>query len=214
MTHSNQVEIRNKNGNGTDILFYDIDSSRYVNLTNACTLGCKFCPKNQRSFVVHDYNLSLSQNYPAQTYIENIGDPANFSEIVFCGFGEPTIRLTELLKIAAFIKEIGGQTRINTDGLANLVHKRNVLPDMHGVIDALSVSLNAQDEQTYNLHCAPNLAGSFSAMLSFLEQAPNYIPCVTATAIDGLPGVNIEECEKLAHSLGVKFRRRYLDLVG
>ena len=101
--------------------------------------------------------------------------------------------------------------RLNTDGLANLVHKRNVLPEMTGLIDAMSISLNAQNEEVYNRHCVPALDHSWQAMLDFLQQAPAYIPEVTATAINGLDGVDIEACRRLAEERGARFRQRQLD---
>ena len=125
---------------------------------------------------------------------------------------EKTLKV--LLDTARHIKHNGGRVRINTDGLANLVHKRNVLPEMADCIDSLSVSMNAQDEAVYRRHCAPALPGSYAAMLDFLAAAPAYIGDVTATAIDGLDGVDIARCEALADHLGVAFRRRELDVVG
>ncbi len=197
-----------------DTLVYDIDNKRYINLTNSCTLTCKFCPKTLNHPIVHQYNLGLDIKHTAKQYIEQIGNPEDFEEIVFCGFGEPTIRIKVLLEIAKYIKDNGGKTRINTDGLANLVHKRNVLSEMTGIIDALSVSMNAQDEETYIKHCQPSLEGSYQAMLDFIKEAPKYVNDVTATAIEGLDGVDIEQCEKIAIKFGVKFRKRFLDNVG
>ena len=124
------------------------------------------------------------------------------------------MRLKTLLQVATALKQQQAKIRLDTDGLGNLVHKRNILPELAGLIDAVSVSMNAQDEQTYNLHCQPQLPGSYQAMLEFLQQAPNYIPVVTATAIHGLPGVDIAACRKKAAELGVNFRQRELDVVG
>jgi TatD family-associated radical SAM protein len=197
-----------------DTLVYDIGNKRYINLTNSCTLKCAFCPKTKGSPEVHQYDLGIEERHKADDYIKAIGDPTRFEELVFCGFGEPTMRLKELLKIAKYIKQNHGRVRINTDGLANLVHKRNVLPEMAEVIDALSVSLNGQTEAIYNRHCLPGLKGSFQAVLDFLSLAPEYIPDTTATAIDGLEGLDIKACEQLANERGVKFRRRVLDIVG
>ena len=194
---------------------YPIRNSLYLNITDRCTLECRFCPKHtEQGPVVHEYDLSLDHRPDVQEIIDAIGNPAEYEEIVFCGFGEPTLRLKVLLEVARWIKAQGGMVRINTDGLANLVNKRNVLPEMQGLVDSLSVSLNAQDPEVYAQHCQPALAGSWEAMLDFLAQAPRYIPRVTATAIDGLAGVDIEACEKLATERGVEFRRRQLDKVG
>jgi TatD family-associated radical SAM protein len=134
--------------------------------------------------------------------------------VVFCGYGEPTLRLNLLLEVARYIKQQGGRVRVNTDGLANLIHKHDTLPELGQCVDALSVSLNAQNKAIYDLHCRPNLPDSYEAMLEFLRRAPEYIADVTATAIDGLEGVDIDACEAIARSMHVKFRRRILNEVG
>ena len=194
---------------------YPIRNSLYLNITDRCTLECRFCPKHTaQGPVVHEYDLSLDHRPEVEEIIAAIGDPSRYEEIVFCGFGEPTLRLKVLLEVARWIKRHGGKVRVNTDGLANLVNKRNVLPEMQGLVDSLSVSLNAQNQEVYARHCQPALPGSWQALLDFLTEAPKYIPKVTATAIDGLEGVDIQACEKLAAERGVAFRRRELDKVG
>lgn len=193
---------------------YKIRNSLYLNITDRCTLVCQFCPKTQGILKVHEFDLTLDQRPEVDEIIGSIGDPGAYAEIVFCGYGEPTLRLKVLKQVARWIKDHGGRVRINTDGLANLVNKRNVLPELEGLVDAVSVSLNAQDESVYNRHCRPALPGSYQAMLDFLEQAPAWIPHVTATAIEGLEGVDMDACEKLAHERGAEFRRRTLDIVG
>jgi TatD family-associated radical SAM protein len=196
------------------VLSYTIGDRLYLNITDRCTLACAFCPKHNGSHWVHDYDLTLDRRPTVDEIIAALDTPARYREVVFCGFGEPTLRLKTLKQVAHAIKQRRGNTRLNTDGLANLVHKRNVLPELAGAIDAVSVSMNAQDEATYNRHCQPALHGSFEAMLEFVRQAPSYIPDVTASAIDGLDGVDIQACERLAQSLGARFRRRELDIVG
>ncbi len=195
-------------------LAYEIRGALYLNITDRCTLVCAFCPKHNGSTQVHDYELAMDHLPSAEAVIEAIGDPTRYSEVVFCGYGEPTLRLKVLLQVAEWVKSQGGRVRVNTDGLANRVNKRNVLPEMQGKIDALSVSLNAQNEAIYNRHCRPELAGSYADMLDFLRQAPEYIPEVTASAIDGLEGVDIDACRQIAEDLGFQFRRRSLDVVG
>lgn len=197
-----------------DQLVYDIGNKRYINLGKHCTLKCTFCPKTQGSWDVHEYNLSLNKQPKGEDIIPLIGDPKEFEEVVFCGYSEPTLRLKELLIVAEHIKKQGGRVRVNTDGLANLVHKRNILPEMAKCVDALSISMNAQNEDIYNKHCQPGLPNAFDAMLDFVEESVKYIDDVTATAIDGLEGVDITACEKLAEDRGAKFRRRVLDIVG
>ncbi|MDX2503169.1 MAG: TatD family nuclease-associated radical SAM protein [Gammaproteobacteria bacterium] len=197
-----------------ETLVYTIGNNLYINLTDRCTLACEFCPKIQGSMDVHEYNLLLSHRHPVAEYLEKIGDAAQFEEIVFCGFGEPTLRTKELLIIAAYCKQSGSRVRVNTDGLGNLVNKRNILPELAKCVDALSVSMNAQNEEVYDRHCVPAVKGSYESMLDFLRLAPDYIPDTTATAIDGLEGVDITACETMAKQLKVKFRRRVLDIVG
>jgi len=195
-------------------LSYVIGDSLYLNITDRCTLECAFCPKTQGILQVHEYDLTLDHRPSSEEIIAAIDDPAAYKEVVFCGYGEPTLRLKVLLEVARYIKAHGGRVRVNTDGLANLANKRNVLPEMAECVDALSISLNAQNAEVYDRHCQPALAGSFDEMLDFVAKAPEYIPDVTATAIDGLEGVDIEACRKLAEARGVKFRRRVLDVVG
>lgn len=196
------------------IIAYPIRDNLYLNITDRCTLRCQFCPKHNGTNKVHQYDLSLHHRPTVEQIISTINNPSQYREIVFCGYGEPTLRLEVLLDVAYFIKSHGGRTRLNTDGLANLVHKRNVLPELGSAIDAVSISMNATDAKTYQQHCQPALNGSFAAMLNFLTEAPKYIPRVTATAINGLDGVNIKHCRSLAAWLGVRFRVRELDVVG
>lgn len=198
----------------TQTIAYRIDNRLYLSITDRCTLDCAFCPKTREDYQVRGYDLTMDHRPEVAEIISAIGDPSRYDEVVFCGYGEPTLRLKVLLQVAAYIKAHGGRVRVNTDGLVNLVHKDDMLPAMAKVVDAVSVSLNAQDEATYERHCRPNLPGSYQAMLRFLEEAPRYIPEVTATAIDGLEGVDIAACRRLAESLGVRFRKRVLDEVG
>jgi TatD family-associated radical SAM protein len=194
---------------------YHLNDKVYLNITDRCTLRCAFCPKHRGTREVRGYDLTLDHRPSFEEVMAAVdAAAAPSSEVVFCGFGESTLRLKLLLQVAAEIKARGVRVRVNTDGLANRVHRRNVLPQMEGRVDALSVSMNAQSPEVYARHCRPALPGSYEAMLEFLRSAPRYVPEVTATAIDGLPGVDIGACERLAAELGVDFRRRVLDEVG
>ena len=208
---------RQHNPDNPPTIAYVIGDNLYLNITDHCTLCCDFCPKFNGSHRVRDYDLSLAHTPSLQEILQAIdahGDITRFNEVVFCGYGESTLRLQILLEVARHVKAQGVKVRLNTDGLANRVHKHNVLPQLAKVVDALSVSLNAQNESVYNRHCRPQLSGSYQAVLEFLSEAPNYIPDVTATAIDGLEGVDIEQCAAIAKELNVKFRRRALNVVG
>jgi TatD family-associated radical SAM protein len=198
----------------TQQISYQIDNRLYLSITDRCTLECAFCPKTQGDMRVKGYDLTMDHRPDVEEIIDAIDDPTKYEEVVFCGYGEPTMRLKVLLAVAKNIKERGGRVRVNTDGLANLVHKNDTLPELGKVVDAISISLNAQNQEIYDLHCQPNLDGSYEAMLKFLREAPRYIKEVTATAIDGLEGVDIAACRQIAEACGVRFRRRLFGLVG
>ncbi len=208
------ISIPSKNQHSKETLVYTIGDNLYINLTDRCTLACEFCPKIQGSMDIHEYNLLLSTRHETDEYLKEIGDASRYKEVVFCGFGEPTLRLKQLLEIATYCKQSGTHVRVNSDGLGNLVNKHNILPELAKCVDALSISMNAQNEAVYNQHCVPALLGSYQSMLDFLRLAPQYISDTTATAIEGLEGVDIDACEAQANQLGVKFRKRVLDIVG
>lgn len=196
------------------VIGYTLRDSRYLNITNRCTLRCGFCPKFNGQWAVQDYALRLRQEPAIEEIVAAAGNPEDYREIVFCGLGEPTLRLYALLEAATRLRHRARRIRLNTDGLANLVYGRDVTPDMEGLIDALSVSLNAQDAETYNRHCRPKLPGAREAMLDFVKHARDFVPEITLTAIDGLEGVDMAACERIARDLGVGFRRRVLGVVG
>jgi TatD family-associated radical SAM protein len=208
--------IKSEQGENTaaSTLVYDIDQRRYINIGKYCTLACEFCPKTMGDPIVHDYYLGLEKQPDAQDIISQLPYDPNIEEYVFCGYSEPTLRLKPLIQIAEHIKAMGGKVRINTDGLANLAHKKNVLPELAQVADALSISLNAQNKTVYDKHCKPGIPGAYEALIEFIELAPAYISDVTITAIKGLEGVDIEACKAIAAQYGVKFRQRELDIVG
>lgn len=196
------------------VVGYTLHGNRYLNITNRCTLRCRFCPKFNHQWDVQSYHLRLHREPTEAEILAAVGDPSRYGEVVFCGLGESTLRWDTLLTVAERVKATGGRVRINTDGLASLVQGRDVTPDMAGRVDAVSVSLNAQNEAVYGLHCRPKLPGAYAAVLDFLKQAQAHVPEVTATAIDGLSGVDIAACETICEELGVRFRRRVLDRVG
>ncbi len=197
-----------------DIVAYELHGNGYLNITSRCTLRCAFCPKHQKTWEVQEYDLRLHREPSVPEVLEALGDPANYKSIVFCGLGEPTQRLDALLEIARTLKRQGAQIRVNTDGLANLINGRDVTPEMAEAVDAVSISMNAQDAELYERHCRPKRQGSFNAMLEFARRARESGIDVTMTAIDGLPGVDVGACERIARQSGVKFRRRVLDVVG
>ncbi|MEW5757213.1 MAG: TatD family nuclease-associated radical SAM protein [Pseudomonadota bacterium] len=196
------------------IIAYQLHGNCYLNITNRCTLRCAFCPKFNKIWEVQGYSLRTRHEPSAGEILAAVGDPAPYKEIVFCGLGEPTLRLAVLLQVAEQLKAQGARIRVNTDGLASLVYGRDIPPELKGKVDALSISLNAHDEITYSRHCRPLKAGAYQSLMGFIKSASRQIPDVTVTAINGLEGVDMALSRQLAEQLGAKFRQRELDEVG
>lgn len=195
-------------------IVYVLHGNGYINLTNRCTLRCKFCPKFNKQWEVQGYALRLTHEPSVSDVLKALGDLTLYQEIVFCGLGEPTLRLDNLLEIAGMLKKRGARVRLNTDGLANLLHGYDVTPRFAGKIDSLSISLNAQNEEIYITHCRPQQEHAYSGLLDFISCARKHVADITLTALDGLAGVDIAHCEQLARQYKVGFRRRVLGEVG
>ena len=210
--YKEQVQINNDLQ--TDVITYQIRGNCYINLTNRCTLRCSFCPKFNHLWDVKSYSLRLKKEPSAAQVIESIGNVSRYKEIVFCGLGEPTLRLQTLLSVARQLKEKPCFIRLNTDGLANYIYKKDITPELASVIDAVSVSLNAQNETIYSEQCRPPVKNLRSEVVDFIRACRRSMANVTLTAIEGLPGVDIDECKHQAEELNVTFRKRALDKVG
>jgi TatD DNase family protein len=191
---------------------YQIRDRLYLNITNRCTNACSFCVKFRSDFV-KGHRLRLGHEPTEDEIIKAIGDPSRYREVVFCGYGEPLQRIETVKHVARWIKEHNGRVRVNTNGHANLIHKRDVMPELKGLIDSVSVSLDAQDEITYNRLCKPAYENAFPEVIRFIREAKEHIHDVRATVVD-LEGVDLEKCRELAKGLGVKLRIRKLDAVG
>lgn len=191
---------------------YPIRDSLYLNITNRCTNACTFCVKFHSDYV-KGHKLRLDHEPAEDEIIRAIGDPAHYREVVFCGYGEPFARLEVLKHTARWIKERGGRVRVNTNGHANLIHRRPVVGELRGLVDSISVSLDAHDEETYNRICRPLFGNAYGEMIRFIRQAKEVIPEVAVTVVD-LKGVDIEKCRRIAEELGVDFRVRSLNVVG
>jgi TatD DNase family protein len=195
---------------------YVLHDNCYLNVSNRCNLHCTFCPRLDGCWQVQGYDLRLlrRQEPGAADLLAAVGNPAAFTEIVFCGLGEPTLRLDTLLTVGRELRQRGARVRLNTNGLANQYHGRDVTPELGTAVDALSISLNAQDEATYDRHCRPKQPGAYPALLAFIERARQHIADITLTAIDGLEGVDLVACARIATDFGVNFRARPLDVIG
>ncbi len=199
---------------GEDVLVYAIRDRLYINLTNRCTAHCVFC-RRETSPVASGYDLRLAREHGVDEYLQAIGDPARYAEIIFCGFGEPTLRLQELLDIARTMKRRGSRLRMNTNGHGNLIHGRNIVPDLAPVLDEISVSIDAGDAAAYARIVRPDFGpGSFQAVIDFVRACKGRVPRVTLTAVE-LPNFDLTPVVNLARELGVDFRaREYQPMVG
>lgn len=191
---------------------YKIRDTLYLNITNRCTNVCRFCVRFHTDYV-KGHNLRLEKEPTAEELIESIGDPTKYKEIVFCGYGEPFLRLDLIKTVAKWIKEKGGKVRINTNGHAYLIHGKNVLEELKGLIDSISISLNAQDKKTYNKICNPIYQDAYDSVIEFIRDSKQFIPNVQVTLVN-IDGVDVKKCEEIANSLGVKLKIRKLDQVG
>ena len=191
----------------TDV--YKLYDALYINLTNRCTNACNFCIRDGREGM-GDYNLWLDKEPTAEEVIKEIGDPTQYSEIVFCGFGEPMIKLDELIEIAKEVKKRGGKVRINTNGHANIYHGENVVPKLKGIVDVISISLNAPTAEQYQEICRSRYGlKAFDAMLDFARECVGTIPEVVMSVVDVLSPEDIEKCRKIAEDIGATFRLRH-----
>ncbi|HKJ05093.1 MAG TPA: TatD family hydrolase [Geopsychrobacteraceae bacterium] len=192
---------------------YKIRDSLYLNITNRCTNTCIFCAKFD-DFVVKGHELKLDHEPDIEELKSAIGDPGQYVEVVFCGYGEPLLKLDLVIELSRWLKKQGVKVRINTDGQANMVYGRNILPELTGLVDAISVSLNAPDRESYQKLCQSKFVdGGYQAVKEFLVLAKDCIPEVVASAVT-YPGVDIDACRRVASELGVEFRVREYQEVG
>lgn len=194
---------------------YTYQDGLYINLTSRCSVVCKYCIKYQWGWRYRGYQLRLTTEPSAAEILEAVEaawDPTKYREIIFCGYGEPFMRLDTLKEVAAALQEGGRRVRVNTTGQGNLIHGRNVVPELQGLLDCVSVSFNAESPEAYAKHHIPHYGEqTFPAMVEFVRECVKYLPEVFVTCVD-LPGVNVEGCRRLAESLGATFRfRPYLD---
>ena len=194
-------------------ILYKVHNNLYVNLTNKCPCACTFCLRQTRDHMEDSGVLWLEKE---PTVDEVIADFANFNmddydEVVFCGFGEPTERIDVRLEVAAYVKKTYNKpTRINTNGLGNLVNGRDITPELKGLIDTVSISLNTPNkERYYELTRSKFGIGSFDAMIDFAKEAVKYVPHVVMTTVATTITKEEEaECQRICDNIGVKYRIR------
>lgn len=199
-------------------LVYFLDGNIYINLTNLCTNNCVFCIRAIKEDVVGTNLFLKNENVKTEEVISQLKEMEDKidKEIVFCGYGEPLIKLDIIKQVAKYIKDNYPKVivRINTNGQANLIHKRNIVPELVGLIDKISISLNAQNEELYNELAVPSFKDSYAAVKEFTTECVKNGIDTTLTVVSGYKNyeVDVVECEKIAESLGSKFReRKWLD---
>jgi TatD DNase family protein len=206
---SNRIikRVENQENHNVPKFFYVHQNRLYLNLSNTCTNECSFCYRFQSNLYL-GHNLQLQTLPNTSELIEIIDNPRKYREIVFCGNGEPTMRLGTIRMVAKWVKERKGTTRLNTNGQGNILHRRNIIPELIGLIDTMSISLNAENAEIYNKVCKPSLGpDTFYKVLDFVKDSVKCFPRVEITVV-AIPEINLEKCEKLADDLGVHFRYR------
>ena len=192
---------------------YNIRDSLYLNITNQCTATCTFCIRQSTDYV-KGHNLRLAQDPSKEEIIQAISDLSPYKEVVFCGYGEPTLRLDIIKEIAGYLKKKNVHVRLNTNGHGNLINQRSILPELKGLVDEIVVSLNAPTAEQYQQICRPKFGpDTFNQVIQFIKEAKENIPCVQITTVT-YPNVDLEKCRQLARDLGIDFRARVYNEVG
>lgn len=192
-------------------IVYKYGDNLYINVTNRCTNKCKFCIRFTPSGV-DGIDLWL-QHEPSAEEIKKAlieKDYKSYKEIIVCGYGEPLLRWDTVRETAEFIKSTSdAKLRINTNGHANRAAGRDITPEMSGLIDTVSVSLNAENAEKYNEICVCDYGtDGFYELLDFAERASRYVPEVVLSVVDVIGEDEIEECRKIAERIGVPLRVR------
>lgn len=192
---------------------YDYFGGLYINLTNRCPCRCEFCIKNFTNSLGSADSLMLDHEPTVDEVKEELTrwDPPRYDEVVFCGYGEPTERLDELIELAGYIHdEYGLPTRLNTIGLADLIWGKETLPLLAPVIDSISISLNEADAEGFDCLCHPRFGtASYEAVCRYIEDARRYIDNVAVSVVGGsITPQALEECRAKATDWGVEFKVR------
>lgn len=192
---------------------YKVHNNLYINLTNRCSCACVFCLRQTMEKVGESDSLWLEHEPSFEEVVEALEkqNMDDYNEVVFCGFGEPTERFDLLIKVAKYIKEnYNKPIRINTNGQGNLINGRNIEPEMEGLIDTLSISLNTPDADRYNELVRSRFGkDAFFAMLDFARDAAKYVPQVVLTTVDTtLTEEEEQKCAAICENLGVTYRIR------
>lgn len=198
-----------------DTYAYVLDGNLYINLTNKCSNGCDFCVRNERTSYYGNY-LWLRHGEPTTekviAAIKQLGELSQFKEAVFCGFGEPTYKVAEMVELCEYFHEKGLKTRLNTNGQGNLINKRDIVPELKGKIDLVNVSLNASCAEKYQKICRSQFKElGFDALVEFAKLCrKNGVAC-RFSIVDCIGEAEVEACKKLAESVRIPlYVRKYI----
>ncbi|MBR4622697.1 MAG: TIGR04100 family radical SAM protein [Ruminococcus sp.] len=194
-------------------LTYEVGTGLYLNITNKCPCNCTFCIRHNGDGAYGSDPLWLEHQPTAEEVIEAVKkrDLSKYSEVVFCGYGEPTCELEILKTVAAYIRSVSDiKIRINTVGLSDLINKRDTAPEFKGVCDVISISLNASDPEAYAKVTRPSFkdVDCYSEMLSFAGRVKEYVPEVVFTVVDIIGEEEIEKSRRIAEKVGIRLRVR------
>ncbi|MCX5715848.1 MAG: YchF/TatD family DNA exonuclease [Candidatus Omnitrophica bacterium] len=214
ITNHNANELFGFNLKEASRIAYGIRDSLYLNITNQCTDNCYFCVRAFTDFV-KGHKLKLDNDPSAGEILAELKDIDKYKEVVFCGYGEPTLRLDIIKEVAAFLKKKNKQVRLVTNGHANLINGRSVAGEFKGLIDRVSVSLNVETKEKYVAVCRPRFGEkAFEEIKRFIRECKAAGIEVEVTCLD-IPEADIEKCRALTEKeLGVDFRLRRYNVVG
>lgn len=194
---------------------YKVGSGLYVNMTNQCTNACDFCIRQNGEGAYGSDPLWLEREPTKEEVaadIQKSWSEDDYSELVFCGYGEPTCRLDDMLWVCKEIRKKlpGIKIRLNTNGQSDLIHKKNTAPMFSGLVDSISISLNSADAKKYQAVCHSVYGESaYEAMLSFARNVSKYVPDVAFSVVRGfLSEQDITTCQDIADKAGVRLRVR------
>ena len=195
-------------------ILYKVNNNLYVNLTNRCSSACVFCQRHNGDSVVEGGDSLWLEREPSANEVKaefDKYDMSLYNEVVFCGYGEPTERIDVLLEIAKYVKEkYNKPVRVNTNGQGNLINNRDIVPELKGLVDTISISLNTPDEDRYHELVRSKFGNkAFGAMLDFAREATKYVPNVVLSTVDTTITKEEENrCRKICEELGVTYRIR------
>lgn len=199
------------------MITYELGKSLYINMTNRCTNHCTFCIRNKRAGFTAEDTLWLKREPSVDEILTDIrakqATRSRYQEFVFCGYGEPLIRAFDIIDLCRSFKDEYKKIplRINTNGQANLICGVDITPLLANLVDAISISLNAQNAQSYQSLCHSDFGETaYHAMLDFAAKCKNYIPRVTLSVVDIIPPEEIDACREIAERLGVDFIIRHI----